>query len=212
MTARVQTPLAMTRRITRVFDAATPEQLEKGLTWYDAAHSIAEGLADMYDLTLEQASAVIAALSPQISWALNVKLATRACWNHGLTGGALGANVEKANRILSGEKVSDVLGTAESKSGHKVRAFFQSILTSGRATNVSSVCIDRHAQAIAEGTRDTRYLTPKRYLEIAQAYVDAAHVINRRKHGNLPPVTPAQVQAVTWVVWRAQHGVAAAHG
>ena len=45
--------------------------------WYDGANVIAQDIASKYGITLEQASGVIAALSPQKDWFMNIDLAYR---------------------------------------------------------------------------------------------------------------------------------------
>ena len=45
--------------------------------WYDGANVIAQDIASKYDVTLEQASGIIAALSPQKDWFMNIDLAYR---------------------------------------------------------------------------------------------------------------------------------------
>src|SRR5690606_36445422 len=145
------------------FRKAGRDQVYRGLEWYREAHALAEELALKNDVPLEQAAAVIAALSPQISWGQNVKVARRVMAGDQEVGGVLGANLDKAYRILAGEKISDVIGDKNSKSGHKVRSFYRCILTAGRDPH--EVCIDRHAFALALGTRDTPILTAKRYRD-----------------------------------------------
>ena len=202
------TPIArqttMVRRILRVFRSATPEQVLVGYYWYADAHRLAEDLAIEHEYSLEVTAGVIAALSPLMSWTGNVAIATRAIENRSIRGGALGANVNKAERILQGEKISDVLGTENAKTGHKVRAFYRSILTAGR--DPYAVCIDRHAAGIALNTRDvtTLSITDRRYRDIADAYRRATAILNRSR-ATLPMLTPAQVQAITWVTWRARY-------
>ena len=45
--------------------------------WYDGANVIAQDIASKYNITLEQASGIIAALSPQKDWFMNIDLAYR---------------------------------------------------------------------------------------------------------------------------------------
>ena len=200
---------AMTARITRAFRQADADTIREGIYWYEEAHRYAATLARAYDQPIEVAAAVIAALSPLMSWAQNTETAAYVMRRHHegnpAKGGALGANVAKANRILSGESITDVLGDERTaKSGHKVRAFYRSILT--RGTDPSAVCIDRHAHALAIGTRDTPGLTAKRYRQVADAYRRATVILNREQPVDLrPELTPAQVQATTWLVQRRRY-------
>lgn len=50
---------------------------EEGLHWYQNAHDTAQGFADKYGVTIEQAAGVIAVLSPDTRWGRNVAEADR---------------------------------------------------------------------------------------------------------------------------------------
>jgi len=82
--------------------------------------------------------------------------------------------------------------------GRKITAFFLSI------TGVAdAVCVDGHAYAIWLGERVPTTKTPslgvKLYAEIARAYV----LVAKRSAAICgETLTPAQVQAVTWVTYR----------
>ena len=47
-------------------------------------------------------------------------------------------------------------------------------------------------------------MTPKKYLTISQAYIDACDEINKREGTSY---LPYQIQAITWVAWRRIHGI-----
>lgn len=183
----------LTRNITRVFRKASAEEIQAGADWYADARRIAEGFAEAYDVTPEIAAGVIAALSPLNSWGNNVNLAARFLAAGGLDAGYLKANLAKARLILNG---ADILPTL---SGLKVQNFFRGIVSAG----VEGVCIDRHAYCLAVNDRsvsnDVPKLSPKRYAEIADAYVRAARILSREYEMT---ITPAQVQSVTWTLWR----------
>jgi hypothetical protein len=73
-----------TRNVTRIFRQATPDQLAAGRDWYARARRLAEELAyrlpesHRHHGDVERAAAVIAVLSPRVSWPLNVRLARQA--------------------------------------------------------------------------------------------------------------------------------------
>jgi hypothetical protein len=184
-----------TRNITKVFREATPDQIQSGMDWYADAHRIAGILAERYGVTLEVAAGVIAALSPLNSWGSNVSLAARFLEAGGLEAGYLKANLAKARAILAG---ADIVPTL---SGLKVTNFYRSIVSKG----ADGLCVDRHAAALALNDRsisnDMPKLTPKRYDEFVAAYARAAKIVSRELGTE---VTPAVVQSVTWVVWRAK--------
>lgn len=179
------------------YRAARPEQIAAGLAWYADAHTFALSIANG---DLVKGAGVIAALSPQTSWAQNMVLASRA-FVEGFASGQTGANVEKANRILNGESPDEVLGwnNPKAKSGHKVRNFFRNIVdpTGPECT------IDRHAFDIAVGFETdsaTRGQLGRvgQYDIFADCYREAAKILG---------VPVAVVQAVTWVVWREAKGL-----
>lgn len=172
---------------------------DSGRDWYGIASNIAGQVGFVAaphagpGEQLHIGAGVIAALSPQQSWATNQALAFKIALHYS-NGGALadiaiaqtGANVLKAWRILQGEEPLSVLG------GDKVRAFYTGIRLAGRT---DEVCVDRHAVAAyyLPGEATFKNLTPKRYATVAAAYRDAA-----RRLG----IPAAQCQAIVWVAWR----------
>ncbi len=189
-----QTPDAA--NVIAVFRDATPDQLQAGLDWYADARRIAGGFATTYGVTVEVAAGVIAALSPMNGWGANINLAARFLDAGGLDAGYLKAQLAKARRILAGDDVETVL------SGLKTVNFYKSIVSEGR----EGVCIDRHAYCLAVDNREVSNaipsLSPKRYAELVDCYVEAAIALSREFDMMLPV---AVVQSVTWTVWRQRH-------
>jgi hypothetical protein len=180
-------------RVLRVYRAASPEQVTEGLEWYANAHDIAVAL-DPADP--RAAAGVLAALSPRMTWGRNVELARRA-YDDGAASGTLGWACRKANAILVGADPLDVL------SGPKERAFFTLIAT---PADPRTVCIDRHAIDVAIGQRlDERDRATWFQLNRNGLYETFADCY-RRAAARLQ-VRPGQVQAVTWVAWRASVGL-----
>ena len=172
---------------------------EHGLTWYQTAHNIALGLTVRYQITIEQACGVIAALSPGLQWELNVSQATDLIdsWHSGARGahlprvGTYGRkNVRKCTDILSGKDPSAVLG------GFKVHNFYANILD---PKDVNAVTIDRHAKCCAYGKVSTEnsLVRNSEYEYIAEHFRACAHKLG---------LTPNQFQATVWVVWRRLQG------
>lgn len=173
----------LTRNITRVYRAATADQLVTGRTWYDEARALA---LDLTPHDIEVGAGVIAALSPLTSWTQNVRMATLAFHDRPALRG-LGNSLRSADRIIAGEHPLTVLA------GPKVNAFYRNILG-----DPDAVTVDRHAVDIALGrplTEDDRtpYLTRASVRRIGDLYRRAADRVDD---------TPAHVQAVTWVAWR----------
>jgi hypothetical protein len=226
-----------TRNITRVFRSATPEEIDAGRQWYQRARALAVELAnmpewsepDVWEEEVTKAAAVIAVLSPRVSWPRNRELVqhvyrlasggwwakagatvetVRAGWQHGLSDGAT-----KAFRMLVlGEDPDDVV------KGPKVRQFWHTIVD---PSDPRAVVVDRHAFDVAAGrvtNDDSRKILSRVgvYDEISQLYRQAAKALQGQQllaDGivDLTGITPAEVQAVTWTVWRRTHA-AAYHG
>jgi hypothetical protein len=176
----------LTRRILKIFHSATPQQVIDGLKWYDAARQAAHDIAAGTPYSIEQVSAVIAALSPEITWSQNKKAARQVVENHAAGNrnrvGRYGANSEKAYKILEGD--ISVLR------GKKVTAFHANIMG-----DTSAVTIDRHAYSIATGRRiqHGKSITVAEQRIIERAYRNAAARVG---------VEPSEMQAITWSVLR----------
>ena len=170
--------------ILAVFFRSNAVELNEGLYWYEQAASISRRLGNQYlngDTYL--AAAVIASLSPNNRWSRNVADA-EALIKVFAAGGScdavkvstFGKNKGKAIAILKGALPLDILG------GLKVRAFYQCIWLGHRVS-----------------TSATPKISEKLYEKISQDYRVAAQQINLVTGESY---SPAQVQAVTWVVWR----------
>jgi hypothetical protein len=168
-----------------VWNSATADQEAEGRRWYPMAHGLAEMMCDG---DARMGAGLIAALSPQTSWWLNVELAADA-YDTGRPSRHVGDALSKAAKILAGMDPADVL-PMERKTGQ----FFRCIAD---PSDPEAVCIDRHAHDIAVGEpfgdRPRGLTAHGRYRLLADVYRDVA-----RSVGELP----STVQAVTWVVWR----------
>jgi hypothetical protein len=195
---------ANTRHIAGMLQLASQADLAAGIEWYARAERLGHRLADEYGCTFEQAVGVIAALSPNNRWARNCADAEAViqAWAVGADPSAVtvctyGAMRVKACRILAMADPSQA-AIATILNGRKITAFFLSI--TGRP---DAVCVDGHAYAIWVGQRITTTNTPslgvKLYADIARAYV----LVAKRSAALCgEQLTPAQVQAVTWVTYR----------
>lgn len=186
-------PATLTRNITSVYRAASLDQIADGIEWYDRAHRLAVELAATHDNDVSRAAGVIAALSPVTNWERNVEMARIVYATGGIIGGPGGmttsANADRANLVYSGADWREVFG----QNALKIRNFAQVIAD---PQDPFAVCVDRHASDVAFNVvsgKEAKALTPKGYTELADAYRRAARILT---------VSPAQVQAVTWVRWR----------
>lgn len=183
-----------TARILATYDAASAAERAEGVTWYQTAHDTARSYAADYGVSVSAAAGIIAALSPQLSWDLNLRYAETFLASDGEPSGHFGLCDDRARAILNGADPLDTLG------GPKVRSFYRNIYG---PTLAGPVTVDRHACAILYGSTTPEYLSacPKlldrRYLYnlCAARYRAAA-----RETGLLPH----EIQAVCWVTHRNQ--------
>jgi len=177
--------------IITAYDAASDDQLMRGFTWYDTAHDLAK-LVGHGDTRM--GAGVIAALSANVGWGQNRKMALVASNGGAVKGLPLG--ISKACRIMSGADPLDVLAKSL-----KTRSFFLNIADPSMSEDVT---IDRHAHDVAVGQRygaESRGLTTAtRYMIFARAYTEAAERITAR-NPRAGRIMPHQVQATTWVHW-----------
>ena len=177
---------SLAENIVSVYRDADAQSLSDGACWYRQALGVASSLdAD----APARAAGVLAALSPQTSWEHNVRLARRAYATRFATGHTH-LFCSRANAILrDGCEPLSVLG------GNKVRAFYALI---SDPSDPSTVCVDRHAVAIALGR--TLSQRERKVLERAGAYEHVADAY--RAAAATLGVLPSTVQAVTWLAWR----------
>ena len=112
----------MLLRLLAHYEDAEGSTLDDGAEWYALARREARRLSRAYDVTLRQAAGIIAALSPQVQWRVNLRLAEQVCRDGDVDGACLKASADKAWRIRNGEAPLAVLG------GPKVRAFYRALM------------------------------------------------------------------------------------
>lgn len=173
------------KNILSVWYLATLDELNEGRRWYQTAHETAEMLADG---DVKVGAGLLAALSPQTAWWLNVELACDA-YESGAASRHLKDACGKANKIMAGIDPEVVL-PMQRKTGQ----FYRCILD---PSDPVAVCIDRHAYDICVGIPlgdwNRGLGTRSRYALVAHCYWEAAQLL-----GEIPSV----VQAVCWVAWR----------
>lgn len=174
--------------IVSVFDRATNEEVEHGLSWYLDANRIA---LDVGKGDLKLGAGLLAVLSPRLKWNKNVEYAYHAV-EYGWPYPGMSAITNKVIRLLEGESADTVVN------GEKTVSFYRNIVNPFS----DDVTVDRHAIDIALATRhndDTRpSLSKSRYEELANAYRDAAKRCS---------IFPLELQAITWVAWRREVGI-----
>jgi hypothetical protein len=170
---------AMVTRFTAYYDGATPDQVNRGLTWYPNACDLATMLGDGDS---RMGAGLIAVLSANKRWRENVRLAEDATRGH--VHGHVSQVLAKVQAILQGTDPMEVL-PMEFKTGQ----FFLAILG-----DPDAVVIDRHVHDIAAGEpygeRNRGLSNARRYSAISLALRTAAF---QRK------VSPRDFQSVIWV-------------
>lgn len=163
-----------------VYRAATADQIDSGMHWYESGESFVTDLALRSGHTREQIACAVAHLSPRQSWVRNKAMTTELVTT-GTTRG-LGACIRRAETALVS---SDPLATVR---GPKTNSFARNLLGL-----YDSVTVDVWAYRAACPTGNVENMGPREYREIAQAYIDTAKFFG---------VSPAQFQAIVWVTVR----------
>lgn len=170
-----------------ILELSSDYDLLVGTQWYTIAHGIARNIADHYDLSLSKIIGVIAALSPNIQWEVNLDDTLKI-----LDGGnpsAYGKNISKAFDILNDHPPDKILG------GSKVRNFYLNLLN---PADCDAITIDVHATKVLyawheNGISPTRYISDGKY-KLAQ---DIYHKVARGYD-----LLGQQVQAIAWTTYK----------
>lgn len=167
-------------RLLAVYNDADLATLEAGRLWYPEAEAMIAELSAHYALGRPAVAGVVAALSPQKRWRLNISLA-ETLLDRRPVASVYASNLIKAEMIADGHPPLDVLG------GPKVRAFFANLIGSREI-----VTVDTWAQKAAIGHLAE---APKRgrYLRLSRAYRAAAAIAGE---------TPREFQAIVWCATR----------
>ena len=187
-----------------------------GFAWYLDAYKSCVVISKRFGVPLKVVVGVCSALSPNNKWHKNIIDTENMvlAYKSGIPldevkVSTYSNNKAKAIEMLMIPKATkqDIRDILFGKSGHKTRAFFDCIY--GCKTNKDTVCVDGHALHIYMGEKHAlssskSNMTPKQYLTISQAYIDACDEINKREGTSY---LPYQIQAITWVAWRRIHNI-----
>ena len=196
---------------------AKPQDVAAGIAWYAEAYEECRQIADKYDLSIHIVVGVVAALSPNNRWTTNITNA-RDLIDAFVNGRDMdsvsvctyGAMKRKAWSILEDRPIRlvehDTVIVDETKerlNGRKIVCFYENIMGEDTCT------IDGHARNIAYNERvnltdNKTNIGIREYANLQEAYRQAAKrcTVNGRKF------KAYELQAVTWVTWRKQHGIA----
>lgn len=190
------------KNVVASYDAASPEEKAQGMRWYADAATLAGaiGRGDQ-----EKGAGLLASYSPQTPWPVNMFNASHAMElgralgpGDGMITKAMQANAQEA---LDGVPTDKNFGR---NSAPKIRAFARLIEHGGDepGDQLGHVVIDRHAMTVAMGDRlpkkeadQAPIGTDRYYQHVADQYRLAALEVSKRG----TPVTPHQMQAITWL-------------
>ena len=192
--------------ILTIFNLATPEEIEHGITWYATAHCECLSISEDLDIPLNVVVGVVAALSPNNKWDRNIVNARDLCTAY-VDGASMesvkvstyGKMKEKAWSIL--ESMPSYDETVKILNGQKIVCFFQNIMGENTCT------VDGHAYNIYHASRQS--LTGSisigkiEYHLIQDAYRSAGNSV--QVHGR--ELMAYEMQAITWVTWRRIHNI-----
>jgi hypothetical protein len=178
------TQRTIVERVLRVYDEATPLEKEVGSTWYDVAGEIVAYLGQESGWGRLHTAAVVAHLSPRFPWPRNVAAAEYLLIRGMRLSGVIGRSYRRALHSLTLEDPGTSL------TGPKTQRFYRNLLG-----DLECVTVDIWA-ARAVGVSEMQLARAGVYQGLEHAYRLAA-----RRRG----ITPAAMQATTWVVARGGH-------
>jgi len=187
---------------------AKPQDVAAGIAWYAEAYEECRLIAWQHNLPVYAVVGVVAALSPNNRWKTNITNARDLI--DAFVNDRDMDSVSVCTYSAMKRKAWDILVTAvrpgEMKAhlnGRKIVCFYENIMGEDTCT------IDGHARNIAYNERvnltDTKTsIGVKEYANLQEAYRQAAKrcTVNGRRF------KAYELQAVTWVTWRKQHGIA----
>lgn len=189
------------KNIINIYLAATDDEKADGVKWYRVALREATKIGKEFGVSKHTVVGVIAALSPNLGWTVNVRNARDMvqCFTGGgsiddVTVSSYPLNKQKAWRMLE-EKVVRKDKLMKILNGPKTTAFFANIF------GIDVVTVDGHAKNIHDGERrvlKNNNVGVKEYREIAKAYHEAADTVGIKGY---------EMQAITWVAWRRMHNI-----
>lgn len=171
------------KRISRTFNKASDEQIWLGMVWYTKAQELVNGLADNSQYTVNQVAAAMAHLSPRLRWKQNVDSIQRLVLIGLLPSYIMSGPGARARAALESANPEATFG----KKALKTLNFSRNV-----AGCPNSVTVDVWAANVV-GVAESELKLTGVYDAIAHCYRLAA-----KRAG----VTPAQMQAITWIVVR----------
>jgi len=196
---------------------AKPEDVAHGIAWYAEAYEQCRIIADRFSMPIHIVTGVVAALSPNNRWEINIRNAndlicafTTGSTMDDVSVCTYSAMKQKAWSVLEQMpdryEENDTLIIDEVKTilnGKKIVCFYENIMGDDTCT------IDGHARNIAYNERvnltdNKTSIGVKEYANLQDAYRIAAS----RCRVNGRRLKAYELQAITWVTWRKLHGIA----
>jgi hypothetical protein len=171
------------KRISRCYNKATDQQVVDGMVWYSDVVTFITELAEGSPFTVDQVAAAMAHLSPRLRWKQNVAAIENLVLDGWVPSYVMSGPAERAIKALIAANPEDTFG----KKAKKTLNFSRNV--SGCPT---SVTVDVWAANVV-GVAESELKLTGVYEAIAHCYRLAA-----KRAG----VTPAQMQAITWIVVR----------
>lgn len=172
-----------TRNILKHYRSATPDAIDAGSHWYDAALAICRQATSDYQLDLECAACALAHLSSRLQWTKNVEAFSTLVGGQPQPAWVLNRSWALASAALRADDPWSTFGRRASKT----RSFARAILG-----DEDAVTVDIWAARAANVDPDV-LSRPSAYAEVAEAYRRAA-----RREG----LTPRKMQAIVWCAIR----------
>ena len=173
------------RKIVKLFNNTTRDNLDSGMSWYENANMVAQLLASMHEISIVKVVGIMAALSPNNKWARNQidtdkflsnpSLETKVCTFINQRKKALAIYHSKGTV----EEIEGILN------GIKTKNFFNNILFYGDSDHVTVDMWAFRSVGVEEKLKNVPLVT--------QAYTEVANELN---------IQPHQLQAVVWGVIR----------
>lgn len=170
----------MIESLLTLYHEATPDQRERGRTWYADFRAECKRTSHATRTKLPRVVHVAAATSPACHVRTNLRWTREACASNGA------AKVGRYPNAMRPRVLAALDGDFDAVGGLKVRNFARAILG-----DASAVVLDRWALRAIGHHSDS--CTPGQYARFAQAYSEAAHSVGE---------TPRDFQAIVWIVLR----------
>jgi len=189
--ARVELDPRHVANVVACIQQPTPEGIDAGKAWYAAYAAYAARTAQAHGLTADQGIALFAILSQRSKIDRNRHNFSVAVTTKGTAGMVCVCGPMKAKCLAA---LADSKNPGRYCTGQKISSFYANL-----QGKMHRVTVDRHAWSMVYGVM----FTDSKTISAAQ-YTYCERVI--RAAAELLAMTPADTQAVGWVVWRRLKG------